>query len=58
MQLVEAETFIIPCNPLEESEKLLMENKPDLFYKELDASFKKYLSEKLKVPVEELSKKK
>lgn len=57
-EIKETEAFTIPCNPLEGSEKLLLENKPELFYKELDASFKKYLSEKLKVPVEELSKKK
>ena len=55
---VPSEAFIIHCNPLEGSERLLLENKPELFYKELNSSFKKYLSDKLKVPVEELSKKK
>ena len=50
--------FVIPSNPLLAAETLLIENKPREFYKELDACLKKYLSAKLTVPAEELSKKK
>ena len=50
--------FIIPVNPLADAEEKLSEGDINQFYKVLDVSLHKYLSEKLKVPVEELSRKK
>ena len=50
--------FIIPANPLADAEEKLSEGATSQFYKVLDVSLYKYLSEKLKVPVEELTKKK
>ena len=55
---VEQEAFIIPQNPLIDAENKLAEGDTGQFYKVLDVSLHKYLSEKLKVPVEELNKKK
>jgi len=49
--------FIIPKNPLADAENKLAEGDSHKFYKVLDVSFHKYLSEKLKVPAEELNKK-
>lgn len=54
---VEEAAFIIPANPLAEAEEKLSEGDAG-FYKALDVSIHNYLSEKLKVPVEELTKKK
>ena len=54
---VEQEAFIIPQNPLIDAENKLAEGDTGQFYKVLDVSLHKYLSEKLKVPVEELNKK-
>ena len=50
--------FIIPQNPLADAEEKLAEGDAGRFYKELDASLHKYLSQKLKVPAEELNRKK
>lgn len=50
--------FIIPENPLAAAENKLAEGDTNRFYKVMDVSFHKYLSEKLKVPAEELTKKK
>ncbi len=55
---VEEEAFIIPANPLAEAEQKFSEGDIAQFYKVLDISFHNYLSEKLNVPVEELTKKK
>ncbi len=49
--------FVIPVNPLKEAHEKLMEENSAAFYHVLDASFKKYLSAKFKVPAEELTKK-
>ncbi len=49
--------FEIPVNPLQEAHEKLMEEDNTGFYSVLDASFKKYLSAKFKVPAEELTKK-
>ncbi|HUS02538.1 MAG TPA: BatD family protein [Chitinophagaceae bacterium] len=50
--------FIIPANPLADAEEELAQKDPSRFYKVLDVSLHNYLSEKLQVPVEELTKKK
>lgn len=50
--------FIIPENPLAEAEQKLLESDISGFYKVLDVCFHKYLSQKLNVPAEELTKKK
>ena len=50
--------FIIPQNPLADAEEKLAEGDASQFYKVLDVSLHKYLSEKLKVPAEELNRKK
>jgi hypothetical protein len=57
-KLEETNEFIIPANPLADAEEKLSEGAISQFYKMLDVSLYKYLSEKLKVPVEELTKKK
>ncbi|MEO6290383.1 MAG: BatD family protein [Ginsengibacter sp.] len=49
--------FVIPENPLTEAHNKLVEQNEKEFYHVLDASIKKYLAAKLKVPVEELTKK-
>ena len=49
--------FVIPESPLQEAHEKLMEENSTAFYSVLDASFKKYLSAKFKVPAEELTKK-
>jgi hypothetical protein len=49
--------FIIPQNPLLDAENKLAEGDMHRFYKVLDVSFHKYLANKLKVPAEELNKK-
>ncbi len=49
--------FTIPENPLTEAHSRLMDAKENEFYSVLDASLKKYLAAKLKVPAEELTKK-
>ncbi len=50
--------FIIPVNPLADAEEKLSEGDAVQFYKVLNVSLHKYLSEKLNVPIEELTKKK
>jgi len=47
---------VIPVNPLEEAHQKLMTSNGTGFYHSLDVSLKKYLSEKFKVPVNELTK--
>lgn len=49
--------FIIPENPLLPAHEKLAEQNATGFYQVLDASLKKYLSAKFKVPAEELTKK-
>lgn len=49
--------FLIPGNPLEGAYDQLMKGNSSTFYSVLDASLKKYLAAKFKVPVEELNKK-
>lgn len=55
---VEEAAFIIPVNPLADAEEKLMNNDAAEFYKVLDISLKKYLSGKLQVSGEELTRKK
>jgi hypothetical protein len=50
--------FIIPANPLADAEQLMAEGNINQFYKVLDTSFHNYLSQKLEVPIEELTRKK
>ena len=50
--------FIIPANPLAGAEEKLSEGDIEQFYKVLDVSLHQYLSEKLKLPAQELNKKK
>ncbi|MEO5783265.1 MAG: BatD family protein [Ginsengibacter sp.] len=50
--------FIIPQNPLADAEDKLAQGDTGQFYKVLDISLYKYLSQKLKVPAEELNRKK
>ena len=52
-----ADDFTIPESPLTEAHTKLMEGKETEFYMVLDASLKKYLAAKFKVPCEELTKK-
>lgn len=54
----ESNGFIIPLNPLEEAEHKLSDGDSSEFYKTLDVSLHKYLSQKLQVPAEELTHKK
>ncbi|MDB5198854.1 MAG: hypothetical protein JWO92_817 [Chitinophagaceae bacterium] len=54
----EINEFIIPSNPLADAEEKLSEGDTGDFYKVLDVSLHKYLSEKLKVAADELTKKK
>lgn len=54
----EVNEFIIPVNPLADAEEKLAEGDSSQFYKTLDVSLHKYLSEKLNVPAENLTKKK
>ncbi len=54
---VEEAAFIIPANPLAEAEEKLSAGDAG-FYKALNVSLQKYLSEKLNVPPEELNRKK
>jgi hypothetical protein len=54
---VEEAAFIIPANPLAEAEEKLSRGDAG-FYKAVDVGLHKYLSEKLGVPVVELTKKK
>ncbi len=49
--------FIIPENPLLLAHQKLIEQNSGEFYRVLDGSLKKHLSAKLKVPIEELTKK-
>ncbi|MEO6220220.1 MAG: BatD family protein [Ginsengibacter sp.] len=49
--------FIIPGNPLTEAHVKLTDGNETEFYTVLDASLKKYLAAKFKVPAEELTKK-
>jgi hypothetical protein len=49
--------FIIPENPLLAAHEKLIADDRAQFYNVLDASLKKYLSAKLKIPVEEITKK-
>ncbi|MDE3185343.1 MAG: protein BatD [Bacteroidota bacterium] len=51
------EKFVIPENPLTAAHEKLMTQDSAGFYHTLDASLKKYLATKLKVPANELSKK-
>ncbi len=57
-KITEENEFIIPANPLANAEEKLSEDDTRQFYKALDISIYKYLSQKLKVPSEELTKKK
>lgn len=57
-KIPEEKEFIIPANPLAKAEEKLSEGDTRQFYKTLDISLNKYLSQKLKVPFEELTKKK
>ncbi|HEV8080708.1 MAG TPA: BatD family protein, partial [Chitinophagaceae bacterium] len=57
-KIPEEQEFIIPANPLANAEEKLSEGDTRQFYKVLDVSLHKYLSQKLKVPFEELTKKK
>lgn len=50
--------FMIPLNPLADAEEMLTKHDARQFYKMLDISLHTYLSQKLNVPVEELSRKK
>ncbi|MDB5221888.1 MAG: hypothetical protein JWN83_555 [Chitinophagaceae bacterium] len=54
----EINEFIIPSNPLADAEEKLSEGDTGDFYKVLDVSLHKYLSEKLEVAADELTKKK
>ena len=49
--------FIIPQNPLIEAHAKLINGNENEFYNVLDASLKKYLAAKFRVPAEELTKK-
>jgi hypothetical protein len=53
----EEKAFVIPESPLEKAHQELVEENSIAFYSILDASLKKYLSAKFKVPAEELNKK-
>lgn len=55
---IEEPQFIIPVNPLAAAEEKLNENHTAQFYRSLDVCFKKYLSDKLEIPIENLTKKK
>ena len=57
-KMEEINEFIIPVNPLADAEDKLSEGDIPQFYKVLDVSLHNYFSEKLKVPVQELTKKK
>ncbi len=52
------DSFVIPVNPISTAENLLLADKPHQFYKEMEACLKSYLSQKLKIPEQELSRKK
>jgi hypothetical protein len=52
------EEYLIPQSPLTEAYEKLIEGNSNEFYHVLDASLKKYLCSKFKVPANELSKKK
>jgi hypothetical protein len=54
---IEEKIFVIPESPLEKAHLQLVEENSMAFYSVLDASLKKYLSAKFKVPAEELNKK-
>jgi len=47
--------FVIPGNPLEKVHNKLQEEDSDGFYRELELSLRKYLSQKFKIPMYELS---
>lgn len=51
------QAFVVPENPLIEVHTRLVNKEEHQFYCELDASMKKYLAAKFKVPAEELTKK-
>jgi len=53
----EEPAFVIPESPLEGAHLQLVNENSSAFYSTLDASLKKYLSAKFKVPAEELNKK-
>ena len=53
----EEPAFVIPESPLENAHLQLVNENSSAFYSTLDASLKKYLSAKFKVPAEELNKK-
>jgi len=53
----EEPAFVIPESPLEDAHVQLVNENSSAFYGTLDASLKKYLSAKFKVPAEELNKK-
>lgn len=54
---VEVEEAIIPVNPLAQTELMLMRNEPRLFYETIDKELHIFLSQKLKLPAERISKK-
>ncbi|HVZ97650.1 MAG TPA: BatD family protein [Chitinophagaceae bacterium] len=47
----------VPANPLEEAHQKLSEGNSSAFYRTMDVSIRKYLSEKFKVPANELTRK-
>ena len=53
-----SEDFVIPVNPLAETEQKLTEGNVGDFYKVLDVELHKYLSEKLNIAAEDLTHKK
>ena len=53
----EKKEFIIPENPLTDAHEKLVAQDSEGFYHTLDASLKKYLASKFKMPVSDLSKK-
>ena len=55
---MEAHEFVIPVNPLAAAEEKLSGGNSSDFFRALDMSFHHYLSHRLKIPVEELARKK
>ena len=50
--------FQVPENPLQEARDQLIDGKNSTFYSSLENSFKRYLAAKLKIPLNELTKRK
>jgi BatD DUF11 like domain len=51
------EEEVIPVNPLAQTELMLVQNKPRLFYETIDKELHVFLAQKLKLPAEKISKK-